>query len=41
VVTGATHASLLADPSDAATVAQAIGDVVGSVRTSTPLAGPL
>lgn len=38
VVDGATHASLLADPSDAATVAQAIHDVVGTVRTSAPLA---
>jgi pimeloyl-ACP methyl ester carboxylesterase len=37
VVAGATHASLVADPSDAATVARAIDDVVGSVRTSTPL----
>ena len=38
VVAGATHESLVAHAEDAAAVTQAIHDVVGSVRTSTPLA---
>jgi pimeloyl-ACP methyl ester carboxylesterase len=38
VIAGATHQSLVADPADANTVTQAIHDVVGSVRTTTPLA---
>ncbi|MFL6132575.1 MAG: alpha/beta fold hydrolase [Nocardioidaceae bacterium] len=40
VIAGATHQSLVADPADANTVTQAIHDVVGSVRTTTPLADP-
>ena len=39
VVRGATHESLLADADDAAAVTRAIQDVVGSVRSSSPLAG--
>jgi pimeloyl-ACP methyl ester carboxylesterase len=37
VVSGATHASLIEDRRDAASVSQAIHDVVMSVRASTPL----
>jgi pimeloyl-ACP methyl ester carboxylesterase len=40
VVAGASHESLIADPDDAAVVTRAIHDVVTSVRTSTPVAGP-
>jgi pimeloyl-ACP methyl ester carboxylesterase len=40
VVPGATHQSLMEDPDHAAAVSQAIHDVVVSVRTAAPLAGP-
>ncbi|MET1044456.1 MAG: alpha/beta hydrolase [Microbacteriaceae bacterium] len=38
VIEGATHASLITDEEDAATVTQAISDVVSSIRSGEPLA---
>jgi pimeloyl-ACP methyl ester carboxylesterase len=40
VVSGATHQSLVNDPTHAAAVSQAIRDVLVSIRTGAPLAGP-
>jgi hypothetical protein len=40
VVPGATHQSLIDDPTHAAAVSQAIHDVLVSVRTGAPLASP-
>ena len=40
VVPAATHVSLIENRDDATAVSQAVHDVVVSVRTSAPLAGP-
>ena len=40
VVPGATHQSLMDDPTHAAVVSQAIVDVVEATRTGAPLATP-